>query len=363
MSTESNRGPWTHRWLVLIFMIILGVLIYWLLGFVVNDLGSLPGPDYAAIEADMLDATLTDTAEQFSKQIANANREIEDLQERQAILRNSTENSQTTMNQLLEFQRLNLQKDVTPTEEERSALAESERLFLENQRRYQTLNEQISQFNEQLRDLKKQQLENQEALAAARIPVTEEFNQQQERHKLWMATLKLTFLTPLLIVALILYIKLRAGTYWAIVYAFGAAVLIKVGFVVHEYFPARHFKYILILVTLLIALRIMIYLLRMVAFPKHDWLVKQYREAYEAFLCPVCSYPIRRGPLKFMSWTRRSIRRLPAVAANVDVTDEPYTCPACSTQLHEKCDSCGATRHSLLPACAHCGTVKQIAIT
>ncbi len=124
----------------------------------------------------------------------------------------------------------------------------------------------------------------------------------------------------------------------------------------HEYFPARYFKYVLILAMLAGALRVLVYLLHMVAFPNTDWLVKPYREAYEAFLCPVCGHPIRRGPLKYLSWTRRSIRKLSAVRGTTgEPAEEPYTCPACCTVLYEPCTACGKVRHALLPACEKCG--------
>jgi len=100
----------------------------------------------------------------------------------------------------------------------------------------------------------------------------------------------------------------------------------------------------------------------MVAFPKTDWLLKQYREAYEAFLCPMCSYPIRRGPLKYMSWTRRTIKKMTAqAAASGNVADEPYVCPMCSTRLYEECENCRAVRHSLLPSCQKCGQLRPLA--
>ncbi|MFT7512174.1 MAG: hypothetical protein ACI9QL_001381 [Candidatus Omnitrophota bacterium] len=46
-------------------------------------------------------------------------------------------------------------------------------------------------------------------------------------------------------------------------------------------------------------LTLSIYFIRAIAFPKTESLVKQYREAYESFLCPICEYSIRRGPPKF----------------------------------------------------------------
>ena len=92
-----------------------------------------------------------------------------------------------------------------------------------------------------------------------------------------------------------------------------------------------------------------------------DYLVRQYREAYERFFCPVCDYPIRRGPLKFVFWSRRTIKHLHFPPQTPPLADEPYTCPACGTLLFEKCAVCGNVRHSLLPICSHCGSAKDVA--
>jgi predicted RNA-binding Zn-ribbon protein involved in translation (DUF1610 family) len=96
------------------------------------------------------------------------------------------------------------------------------------------------------------------------------------------------------------------------------------------------------------------------AYPKPDWLLKQYREAYEHFLCPACNYPIRRGPLRYLFWTRRTLRRLRIPTQAGAQADEPYTCPACGTVLFEECPSCHAVRHALLPVCSKCGAAREI---
>jgi predicted RNA-binding Zn-ribbon protein involved in translation (DUF1610 family) len=118
----------------------------------------------------------------------------------------------------------------------------------------------------------------------------------------------------------------------------------------------------LILACLAVVLRVLVYLLKMIAFPKRDWLLKQYREAYEAFLCPICDFPIRRGPLKYMFWSRRSIRKVRIPPLPQAEAEEPYTCPMCGYALFEKCPTCQAIRHSLLPACEKCGAEKSPAV-
>jgi predicted RNA-binding Zn-ribbon protein involved in translation (DUF1610 family) len=162
----------------------------------------------------------------------------------------------------------------------------------------------------------------------------------------------------LLALAVWLFLKHRGRLYASLVYGFGLALLVKVGMVMHEHFPARYFKYVLLLVALAVVAGLLVRLLRSMAFPKPDWLLKQYRDAYEHFLCPICAHPIRRGPLKHLFWTRSSLKRLRIPDGSATAADEPYVCPACVTTLFEACPACRHIRHSLLPACEHCGQVK-----
>ena len=153
-------------------------------------------------------------------------------------------------------------------------------------------------------------------------------------------------------------IKKRVSIYFPLFLAFGGATLFKVTLVMHEYFPKRYFKYIVITVLLLAVARLLIYFIRVVAFPKARWLTKQYREAYERFLCPVCEYPIRTGPRKFLFWTRRTATKI--VLPKEAPKEEPYSCPACGTPLFEECTECHNIRHTLLPHCQRCNAEKRI---
>jgi len=358
--TRKNKGPWLHRFLVWLFSIALTILFYWLLGFILSDIGTLPGPSYLEVEKQFLDGELVRQREEVTAQIAALKRKIGDQQERQKILRDSTSSSQQTMNQLLEFQRINLQKDIKPSPAEQEALAESQNLFLANQKRYQALNEDIAQLSEEQRSLENRKREIEATLESQRGPARDEFQRLKRKHDIQTACLKLLALIPLLLVALFFFLKKRSTLYAPILYAAGIALILKVGVVMHEYFPERYFKYILLLAALAIAIRILVYLLQMVAFPRKDWLLKQYREAYEKFLCPICGYPIRRGPLRYALWSRRTIRRqvLTEPSANPQA-EETYTCPACGAMVFEQCESCHSVRHSFLPFCEKCGAEKQ----
>jgi hypothetical protein len=355
---REQRGTWWQRFLIWTFSAALSLLVFWLLGFILQDIGRLPGPNWRDLEAQRLDPELRKTSERLNGELATVKREIENQERRQQLLRDSTASSQKTLGQLLELQRMSLEQKTTLPEEQQQALAESQRLFLDNQKKDQQLNESLATLHERQSSLTDEQRLHNEKLEKAQSPLQTEFGQLERSHRLRVAAIKIGVLTPLLLLGGWLFARFRSSAFAPMVYAFGFAVLLKAFFVMHEYFPAEVFRYILILSALAVIGWLLARLLLHVARPSHVARLKQYREAYETFMCPVCQYPIRRGPLRFMSWTPRSLRR--ASKPVPSASDEPYTCPSCATALYEKCPTCGSTRHSLLPACEHCGTVKEV---
>jgi len=359
MAVTRNRGPWTYRLMVWCFTVALGFLCFWLIGFVLDDVGDWPGPDFQEIERRLLDAHLTDEAAEIDRKISEMRRASERDKSRQQVLQNSTQEAQRTMGQLLDFQRLAIEKGVNPTADEQKALADSQQIFLDNQRQFQELNQQIARADAERNELESKQRDVAQRIAEARQPVQAEFDRLWEQHRWRIAAAKLGVVLPLLALAAFLFFRWRASVYAPLIYAFGAAVIAHVGFVLNDYFPARYFKYIVILAALIVVLRVLLYLLRLIAHPKGDWLIGQYREAYERFLCPVCEFPIRRGPLKYLFWTRRTAKKLPVVNMPT-APDQPYTCPMCATRLFSECPACHGQRHTLLPACEHCGAQRPL---
>jgi hypothetical protein len=362
MSTQpTSKGPWTHRALVWLFAVALSLLTYWLLGFIVNDIATWPGPDYRKIEEELLDPRLREEQRAIAALEEDLQRQVRQRESRQALLRDSTESSRQTMNQLLDIHRLSLEKNVEPTEAEQQALAEAEKRFLDNQKMYQDLNRQLVDLKNQQADLEVRRRNHEAELAEALVPVQEEYQRRFQWDQYLRAAAKLGVLLPLIVIVGALFLRLRRSIYAPMVYAVGVALAARVIMVMHDAFPRPYFKYILIGVALLIVARILVYLLTMIGRPSADYLVRQYREAYERFFCPVCDYPIRRGPLKFVFWSRRTIKHLHFPPQTPPPADEPYTCPACGTLLFEKCAVCGNVRHSLLPICSHCGSAKDVA--
>ena len=359
MGSNVSRGAWGTRQLIHFFTVVLGVLFFWLLGFLVEDIESIQGPDYATIEHKYVDPSLVTSSERVGKQIADLQRAVNNKREQQRLVGDSSQNLQRTMDQLLELQRLSIQKAASLSEAEKGNLAASLKSFLESQKSYQELNQDIADLTSKKLALEEEKNQLEQQLAAQRRPAQAEFDQLAERHRLRLAFYQLALLVPLLLVAGYLLMARRRSLYFPLFLAVGGATLVKVALVIHEYFPTRYFKYVLIVALLAVVVRLIIYLIRIVAFPKIEGLMRQYREAYERFLCPICEYPIRTGPRKFLYWTRRTVHKI-LPQGDSPGTEDPYTCPSCGTTVFEQCPSCGKVRHSLLAHCEHCGAKKEV---
>lgn len=359
MKTNASRGTWGTRQLIHLFTVVLGILVFWLLGFLVEDIESIQGPSYSAIECKHVDATLVAKREQIGKQVADLERVINNKHEQQRLVGDSSQNLQRTISQLLELQRLSIQKAVSLSESEKENLSTSLKSFLESQKSYQELNQSIADLTSKKLAMEEEKNQAEQQLVKQREPAQEEFQKLSEAHQLRLAFYQLAMLVPLLLVAGYLLMARRGSIYFPLFLAVGGATLVKVALVIHEYFPTRYFKYVLILALLAVVVRLIIYLIRIVAFPKIDWLMRQYREAYERFLCPVCDYPIRTGPRKFLYWTRRTVYKI-LPQGNLTSAEEPYTCPSCGTSVFEACSTCQKIRHSLLEHCEHCGAKKDV---
>ena len=287
----------------------------------------------------------------LNQQMTEVTRQIENQKEKQRVVGDSSQNLQQTITQLLELQKLGIQKSLPLSETDQANFTSTLNLFLENQRKYQ----ELSQAEAEMLDRKQDLVQKQQQLAAEidqqRVPARTEYDTLISQHRLRLAFLQLALLLPILAVAVIAIVRKRSSIYFPLFLAFGAATLVKVALVIHEYFPTRYFKYVFIVSLVLAVAALLIYFIRSIAYPKMQWLARQYREAYERFLCPVCEYPIRTGPRRFLFWTRRTVNKF-IVPSERNDQDEAYTCPSCGSHLFEECPACHKVRHTLLPHCA-----------
>ena len=354
---KKSKGPWIQRAFIILLSAVLGVLLYWLLGFITKDIGSLPGPDSSKVQEKHVDARLVTKQEDLKETLDGNKKNIRNKQEQQSILKDSTDSLQNTINQLLAIQKQSIERNLGFSEENQRNLTESQKVFLQNQTQYQALNKEIATLTSRQQQVERELVSVSKQLRTQRDLANTEYSKLMVKHRWKLAALKLAVMIPIFLITAWFFIKKRSGAYWPIVYAAFIVAFVRISLVAHEYFPKKYFKYIALFVIIAIVLRLLVYLIKRIVSPKKDWILKQYQEAYDKALCPICSKPIRTGPLRYMAGRKRKGFILAGQGAEAP-KQHPYTCPSCGTELYAKCDKCSDIRHSLLPFCEHCGNKK-----
>ncbi len=356
------EGSRWHRWGLRMLTVLLFVLFAWLMGYVLRDIGTWPGPQWTEVLARHVPAELEQRREALARELEEVGRQTTYEREQLDTLQRSLAETRATMEQFVALHRLSLEKDIAPSAAEQEALAEAERLFMTRQAEFQAgsqrmaeLNGRRARANEAMQALGREAAEYEEA---ARL----EFDGLRRAHELKMAGLKLLFIVPVLLAAAWLMGRMRRSAYRPIAQALLAAAGWRVILVMHEHFPERWFKYIAIVAGIAVVLAFMVAMIRRSRAPRPEWLLKQYKEAYDRQRCPVCSHPVRRGPLRHARWSAKGPLgggvAVAAVAGGTGASataEGEYTCPACGTEVFKPCAVCGKTRHALLPYCEHCG--------
>ncbi|AQQ72016.1 hypothetical protein SMSP2_02395 [Limihaloglobus sulfuriphilus] len=333
--SKTKTSRWNKFFLALLAAV-LTLLIFWAFSFVLRDIGDLPGPDREKIEKNYITQENIDTLDALRKE----REELNSAQTRQKDL-------QQLANQTIEM--LVKKGQLSPGEQE--TLARQSEKFQSAGVELEKLTNQLYEVNQKISRLEEQHKKN---LANA----DEEFRELYKKHRLKTAFVKLAFIVPVLLISAWLALKYRKSPYRSLIFAAFIASFWKTVVVMHNYFPSQYFRYILVAAAIAITAAIMYIIIRQAIKPRLDWLLKQYRSAYSGGRCPVCSEPIRRGPLKDITGQDGKPRL--SVTISGDVREKPYSCPSCGTRLFEKCKNCGEIRKSLLPFCQSCGDEIEI---
>lgn len=357
---KKARGTLWMRTGILLLAAVFGVLVYWSVGFLLNDIAVFRRPDREAFFKERRDPALRDRLEALEGRLKELEHQHTLLEQQRGFIRDSSSSLQITVDNLFKLKDRNQQ--LVSEAQFGQVLASLDKIIAIQDEFKATAESYIRTTNEkhevrkEIAALKRRISEQDEAIATA-------YAEGVRRQQIRSTILKLTLLLPLVAVCTVVLVRRRDSLYRMLFASTAGAIYLKTGLVIHERFPSRWFKYILTAGLLLLVAWGFVWLIRRLVKPKLDLLLKQYRQAYEHYLCPVCEYPIRRGPRKYLYWTRRTVHKValaPAAGAPAE-DDQPYACPSCGTTLFETCPSCGKVRHSLLPACQSCGATKEIA--
>ncbi len=150
-ASPRPKGPWIHRFSIRLFTVVLAVLFYWALGFLVEDIESIQGPQYDEIEKNHVDQALVEQELKLATDITEVDLAISSKRDEMRIVSDSSQSLQNTINQLIELQKLAIQKSAALPETEQANLSESLARFLDSQKQYQTYNTGLSELTDRKR--------------------------------------------------------------------------------------------------------------------------------------------------------------------------------------------------------------------
>ena len=134
-----RRGPLGHRLLVWFFAAIVSLLAFWLLGYVTRDIDRIQGPDYEAEVTDKLPTELVERNEKLAVELLNTKNQIDALTKQRTVLQQTVTNSQQTINQLLDLQKLSIENETSLSDEQQAALSDNLQAFLNRQAQAQDM--------------------------------------------------------------------------------------------------------------------------------------------------------------------------------------------------------------------------------
>ncbi|MDR1494279.1 MAG: hypothetical protein LBT05_16410 [Planctomycetaceae bacterium] len=294
--TKKRNAPWGVRFAISTLTTALCLLIFWMLGFFLNDIQSLPGPDYQAAVASQIDPKLKSEKTELQKQIAAADREAAHKNRRRDFLKSAVKDMESILIRLGSSQ---------TDPEVKAIVKEAWQRFVDQQKQILPLGQEIVDAEFKIEELKKEEQNLNEQILQQEQTGREYFGKLSARHRLKLAFYQIGVILPFFLAAFFFLIRKRKSQYFPLYLSLGIATLARIGYVMFEYFPRYYFKYILIGLLIFAMGYLLILCIRAAIKPALDRILKKNRESYELFLCTVCDYPIRTGPRTFLFWTRR----------------------------------------------------------
>ena len=351
--SQKQKAPLPLRLATGFLSLLLTLFFIWLLSFILNDIGDLPGPNYKAIQQRNIPEEKQSTANELSAQLTEIEKQIERQQEIQNTLQQSMINSETALTKIADLQRLSLEGGGKPSEVDQQAMENARSRFYAAQDDFESANESIVSLNSERHQLNQSIAAINKELRQFQDKAQTEFNIERRSHDLKVASLKLALVVPLLLLSAWLVRKKRGSIYQPFNWAALVSAFWMVWLVMWDHFPRDFFKYIAILATIGILAAFLAWAIRSSARPRKATLLNRRREAYQNHRCPICNFPILRGAFQQAVWTKRG-PKLHGEAFGQKKSSR-YSCPSCGEALFDQCCDCNEVTQTLLPYCSACG--------
>ncbi|HJN89444.1 MAG TPA: hypothetical protein QGG93_03840 [Verrucomicrobiota bacterium] len=356
-SATKRNAPGPLRLAISFLSLLLTIFFIWLLSFLLNDIGNLPGPDYNMIQKRHIPTERQAAADHLREQLTRIEKPIKRQEEIQDTLQQSMSNAETALTKIADLQRLSLEGGGQPSEVDRQAMENARSRFYKAQDEFESANATIISLKDERHQLKESIAGINAELSEFRDKALAEYSAANSAYELKIASLKLALVVPLLLLSAWLVRKKRGSIYQPFNGAALAATFWMVWLVMWDHFPRDFFKYIAILAAIGILGAFLAWSIRSAARPRRAMLLKRHREAYQNHRCPACDFPILRGAFQQAVWTKRGPKFHREAPSQTE--SSRYTCPSCGEGLFDKCGDCGEVTQTLLPYCSACGQENE----
>lgn len=354
------QGTRRQRWMMYFLTFLLAYLVHAATSALLSDFTVIPQPNVEQYNKKYLSKETTEQVDKLGEQLTQVNEQLNQAIARRQRLQENAATLKKTIDLLTAQTLANKQSGAQLSPDEVNAKATSLNLFLENQKQDQELGQSIITLTNQQQLVNEQHENAKKALEKQRLPATEEYDKAMEHYRFKVAMMQSGAICLLLIIATLFLLKSQQSKLKLIAIGVFLGIFLQALDTFYLYFPLFYFKYLVMAFLIGLTIHGLRSAIHFAQSNQVEVLLKRYRDAYTCFLCPMCEFPIRRGPMTFAYWTRRSLVNCRIESQHSAADDEPYTCPVCSTNLFKKCKKCQKTRYGLLPACQHCGDQEAL---
>ena len=258
---------------------LLSFLWIWLLAFLLEDVGRMNPVDYDEVYAAGMPSELIAELRGVNHEVGLLELRIKRQEQIQGVLQRDVESSGKVMEQMMNLQRLALEKGSVPSVVEREALAMAQETFLSSQGKYREANIEIQSANRTLFELQQKRTELETRKGSAEAPIQKEFRARQRARALIEASVRLGILIPLFLVAAAT-VRRRWRHPWRPIYlSFLVATFWTLGYEMFEQFPAEYFKYIAIVTAIGIVIAFLAWIIRKSTSPSPSLVLARNRAA------------------------------------------------------------------------------------
>ena len=126
---KKTNAPWPLRLAIGFLSLLLTLFFIWLLSFMLNDIGDLPGPDYNAIQKRHVPEEKLNEANDLATQLVGVEKRIKRQEEIQGTLQQSMRNAETALTKIADLQRLSIEGGGKPSEVDQQAMENARSRF------------------------------------------------------------------------------------------------------------------------------------------------------------------------------------------------------------------------------------------